>query len=197
LLAGATTACTNRKTIENHVFFQTDETASNKPFEVPYPPLDVAAESGGGLAYIGVAVLGGTVRFSRPVSWRIRRASNAKDHRFIEYASPHEYLFSLYERSDSASSDWSDVLPLYEEDAKKRVDWEGKAIPIAGYDTQGREYVLRRKVRGQRAPYINTSREFIFQGRHSFALVELVHQGRSDALVEADVMRSIQTLSVL
>jgi hypothetical protein len=197
LLAG-TSACAKKTTVENHVFFQTDAISPNKPFEVAFPPLDLA-EQPGRSAYVGVAVLGGSVRFSRPISWRIRRARNTLGFRFVEYSSPHEYLFALYERTDSTGSctSWSDVLPQYEDDAKKVVDWWGKAIPIAGYDTQGREYVLRRKVSGQRAPYINTSREFIFHGAHSWVLVELVHQGRSPALVEKDVLRTIETLSVL
>jgi hypothetical protein len=193
-----TGACAARRTEENHTFFQTDETGGGAtPFEVAVPALDLPAQPGGTI-YVGVAVLGSSVRFSRPSNWRVRRASTAPGHRFIEYVSPHEYLFAVYERSDSTTcSSWSDVLPQYEDDAKKHVEWEGKAIPIAGYDTQGREYVLRRKVRGQRAPYVNTSREFIFQGRHSYALVEFVHQGQSDASLEAELLKTVRSLSVL
>lgn len=198
VLLACTSGCAKKTAVENHVFFQPDALVPNKPFEVAFPPLDLPAQ-GGRSAYVGVAVLGGSVRFSRPIAWRIRRASNTMGFRFVEYSSPREYLFAVYERSDSTGwcSSWSDVLPQYEEDAKKLVDWEGKAIPIAGFDVQGREYVLRRKVKGQRAPYINTSREFIFHGAHSYVLVELVHEGRSPALVEEDVLRTIETLSVL
>jgi hypothetical protein len=186
----------SQKTIDNRVFFQPDEMTSHKPFEVAYPPLDLAAQPGR-TEYVGVSVLGSSVRLSRPIGWHIRRASNTPGFRFVEYVSPREYLFALYERFDSPGSAWSDVLPRYEDDAKKVVDWEGKAIPTAGYDTQGREYVVRRKVKGQRAPYVNTSREFVFRGEHSFVLVEIEHQGRSDALVEGELLRTIQTLSVL
>jgi hypothetical protein len=185
--------------VENRTFFQTDEQLTHGSVEMPYPPLDLPAQTGApGSGYMGVSILGGSVRFSRPVSWQIRRGSSAQGRRFIEYISPHEYVFAVYERDDAKGSAWSDVLHQYEADATKaNVEWVGKAVPIAGYDTQGREYILRRKVKGQRAPYVNTSREFLFRGEHGFASVELVHQGQSDAAIEGEILRTVATLSVL
>jgi len=189
--------CASRPVQENHTFFQADELLARAIVETPYPALDLPAQAGAP-AYKGVAVLGGSVRFSRPTSWQIRRTGSAAHRRFIEYVSPHEYVFAVYERDDDAGTSWSDALKLYETDTKRPdVEFLGKAIPIAGYDTQGREYVLRRKVRGQRAPYTNTSREFIFRGKHAFASVELVHQGQSDASIEGELLRTVETLSVL
>ena len=190
-------ACGVPKGAETHTFFQNDEDLAVGRVELPFPPLDRPAEATRG-AYIGVAVFGGAVRFSRPATWRIRRASTVKEHRYVEYVSPNEYLFAIYARSDDPGTSWTQVLLQYEGDAKTRaVEFVGKDIPTAGYDTQGREYVLKRKIKGQRAPYENTSREFIFRGKHAFALVELVHQGQSDASIEAEVLRVVESFSVL
>ncbi len=189
--------CAAAPPIENHTFFQSDEpVVGQSVLETPYAGLDQPAPPGG-VAYVGVSVLGGAVRFSRPASWHVRRGSSIAGRRFVEYVSPHEYLFAVYERPDSSGDSWTDVVRQYEAETPKHVEWLGKAIPFAGFDTQGREYVLRRKVRGQRAPYENTSREFLFRGRHLFATVALVHQGLSDAAVEPEVLRTLQTLSVL
>ncbi len=199
LAVGGSACASQPTTVENRTFFQTDEQLTHGSVEMPYPPLDLPAKPGApGSAYKGVSILGGSVRFSRPVSWEIRRGSSEKGRRFIEYVSPHEYVFAVYERDDDKGSSWQDVLHQYEADATKvKVEWVGKAVPIAGYDTQGREYVVRRKVKGQRAPYENTSREFIFRGEHGFASVELVHQGQSDAAIEGELLRTVETLSVL
>jgi hypothetical protein len=198
LLASAgTSACKKAPSTETHTFFQNEEDLVRNPVEIRYPPLDLAAAGDAG-AYIGVTTLGGGLRFSRPANWQVRRGSSAAEHRYVEYVSPNEYLFAIYQRSDSTCSSWGDVIALYEADAKKRgVEFQAKEIPTTGDDTQGREYIVRRKVKGQKAPYTNTSREFIFRGKHSYALVELVHQGESDAAVEGEVLRAIQTLRVL
>jgi hypothetical protein len=190
--------CASAPPVENHTFFQSDEptTAGPNAFEVPFAALDLPAAAGGS-PYVGVTILGGAVRLSRPASWHVRRASSAPGRKFVEYVSPHEYLFAVYERPDSAGASWTDIEGAYEAETAKHVEWLGKGIPIAGWDTQGREYVLRRKVKGQRAAYENTSREFLFRGRHSVATVALVHQGLSDAAIEPELLRTIQTLSVL
>jgi hypothetical protein len=198
LLNVSAAACASGKSTETHTFFQNEEDLVKNPVEFPFPELDQPAANGLG-RYLGVTVLGGALHFSRPANWQIRRGSTAPEHRYVEYVSPSEFIFGVYQRSDSTSwcTSWSDVLSQYEADAKKRgVEFEGKAIPTVGDGTQGREYILRRKVKGQRAPYENTSREFIFQGKHSWALVEVVHQGHSNALIEGEVLRALERLSV-
>jgi hypothetical protein len=196
LIVAGGSACASPTEGETHTFFQNDEDLSIGRIEVPFPPLNRPAQAGAP-AYVGVTALE-VVRFSRPETWHVRRASTLKDHRYVEYASPNEYLFAIYERPDSAGASWSDVLIQYEADAKTHgVEFVGRDIPTAGEDTQGREYVLKRKIKGQREPWESTSREFVFRGKHYFALVELVHQGQSDASIEREVLRAIQTLSVL
>jgi hypothetical protein len=186
--------------LENRTFYQYDDqpTGSGKnPFERPYPPLDQKARPGLP-EYIGVAVLGGTVRLSRPVGWKIRRASLNAEGRYIEYVSPEEFLFGVYERLDSPADPWRDVLQRYEEDAKaKGAELLGARIPVATWDTQGREYVVRRSVRGQRAPYANVSREILLRSNHRVELVELVHQGETPALITPEMLRVMETIEVL
>jgi hypothetical protein len=182
-------------------FYQFDEEPSSSsgrnPFERPYPPLDLHARPGG-TEYVGVSVLGGTVRLSRPTGWRIRRASLSPERRYIEYVSPEEFLFAIYERLDSPADPWLGVLGRYEEDAKaKGAELLGARIPVATWNTQGREYVVRRTVRGQRAPYANMSREVLLRSEHRVDLVEIVHQGETPTLITPELLRVMETIEVL
>jgi hypothetical protein len=181
-------------------FYQFDEEPSSSgrnPFERPYPPLDLHARPGG-MEYVGVSVLGGTVRLSRPTGWRIRRASLSPERRYIEYVSPEEFVFAIYERLDSPADPWLDVLGRYEEDAKaKGAELLGARIPVATWNTQGREYVVRRTVRGQRAPYASMSREILLRSDHRVDLVELVHQGETPTLITPELLRVMETIEVL
>jgi hypothetical protein len=186
-------------TLENGTFFQFDDlpgSSKNSAFERPYPPLDRKAQ-GGLPEYAGVSVLGGTVRISRPADWRIRRASLQPEKRFIEYVSPNEYLFAIYERVDSPVDPWKDVLERYENDAKaKGAELLGQRVPVATWNAQGREYIVRRTVKGQRAPYSHLSSEILVRGDHRIELVEIVHQGESIAPVGAELLRVMETLQL-
>jgi hypothetical protein len=195
-------------------FYQFDEEPSSSghnAFERPYPPLNLPPS---GAEYVGVSVLGGTVRLSRPAGWRIRRASLSPERRYIEYVSPEEFLFAIYERLDSPADPWNDVLGRYEEDAKAKgaellgLDEKEKAsvaagetiragVPVATWNTQGREYVVRRTVRGQRAPYTSTSREVLLRSDHRVDLVEIVHQGDTPTLITPELLRVMETIEVL
>jgi hypothetical protein len=203
VLASAVAGCASGPppiALENRTFYQYDDqpTGSGRnAFERPYPPLDQKA-AGASPEYVGVAVLGGSVRISRPANWRIRRASLTAERRYIEYVSPNEYLFAIYERTDSPVDTWIDVLGRYEEDAQaKGVELLGKRVPLATWHTQGREYVVRRSVKGQRAPYANVSREVLLRSDHRVDLVEIVHQGESIGPVGGELLRVMETLEVL
>jgi hypothetical protein len=159
-------------------------------FEVPHPSLDQPAH-GDRPAYMGVDVLGQTVRFARPKGWTIRRASLTPERRYIEYVSPSQYVFAIYERTDSPSESWGTVLGRYEADAKEvGAELVTKRVPVAAAYASGREYVVHRKVRGAKGPYLSTSREMIFRNEHRIVLVSLVHQGDTPALV-ADELRPV------
>jgi hypothetical protein len=202
LLALAAAGCASgppRTALENKTFYQYDDdrpTASARAlFETPYPALN---RGEGSSAYVGVAVLGGTVRLSRPIGWTIRRASLAPERRFIEYVSPHGYLVAFYERNDGAGDAWRDVVGRYEEDAKaKGVEFSGRSIPVATQGAQGREYVARRIVKGQAAPYANTSREILLRGKGRIDLLEIVQEGAFLPETVSELLPVIDTLEVL
>jgi hypothetical protein len=187
-------------TLETGTFYQFDDapgSSSKGAFERPYPPLDQKA--GGALPeYVGVSILGGTVRLSRPADWKIRRASLSPERRYIEYVSPNEYLFAIYERLDSPADPWRDVLGRYEEAAKaKGVEILGQRIPIATFNAQGREYIVKRTIKGQRAPYAQLSSEALVRAEHRVELVEIVHQGQSIAPVGGELLRVMDTMQLL
>jgi hypothetical protein len=181
------------------VFFQSEEQPANAGlalFEQAYPPLDYAPP--GGQKYKGVFVLGGTARFSRPAEWKIRRASLAPDRRYIEYLSPKGYLFAIYERLDDSGSPWREVQARYEEDVKaKGGEVTGGAVPTASQSTQGRKYVIRRTVKGQRAPYVNWSDEVLLRGKSRLDLMEIVHEGESIRPIGEELLRVMDTMEVL
>jgi hypothetical protein len=184
---------------ENRTFYQYDDLVATggNASERPYPPLDQKARPGLP-EYIGVSVLGGTVHLSRPSNWKIRRLSMTPERRFIEYVSPNEYIFAIYERTDSAIDPWRDVLQRYEEDAKTSgAEVVGARVPVATWNAQGREYVMRRKVKGQKAPYTNLSREVLLRSDHRVDLVEIVHQGDTLAGVSDEMLRVMETLELL
>ncbi len=134
---------------------------------------------------------------TKVADWRIRRASLQPEKRFIEYVSPNEYLFAIYERVDSPVDPWKDVLERYENDAKaKGAELLGQRVPVATWNAQGREYIVRRTVKGQRAPYSHLSSEILVRGDHRIELVEIVHQGESIAPVGAELLRVMETLQL-
>jgi hypothetical protein len=186
--------------LENRVFYQYDDMPSSgggsSTFERPYPPLNRAAQ-GGLPEYVGVSVLGGTVHLSRPASWKIRRASLSAEKRFIEYVSPSQYLFAIYERTDAPSDPWREVEDRYVSDAKaKGAEVLGERVPVATWNAQAREFVVRRTVKGQRAPYVHLSRELLVRSDRRVDLVQIVHQGESIAPVGGELLRVMETLDL-
>ncbi|WP_394842727.1 hypothetical protein LZC95_37355 [Pendulispora brunnea] len=178
---------------DNHTFYQYDDLPGGpkNTFETAYPSLDYRDATG---EYIGVAILGGTVRFSRPRNWIIRRASLTPQKRFIEYVSPNQYVFAVYERLDPAGDSWGDVLARYEEDAKTAgAEVVAGRVPVASLTSQGREYVVKRNVKASKAPYTNFSREILMRGANRYSLVEIVHQGESVAPVVRELLRVVDT----
>ncbi|MDF2698432.1 MAG: hypothetical protein K0S65_6816 [Labilithrix sp.] len=170
---------------------------------VAIPVLLLAAGCGGGPPpglpeYIGVSVLGGSVHLSRPANWKIRRISTTPERRFIEYVSPNQYLFAIYERVDSPQDPWGGVLERYETDTKASgAELVGGRVPIATWNTQGREFVVRRSVKGQKGPYTNMSREVLVRSDHRIDLVSIVHQGETLVGVGQELLRVMETLEVL
>lgn len=185
--------------LENRTFYQYDDLVATggNSIERPYPPLDQKARPGLP-EYTGVSILGGTVHLSRPAGWKVRRASMKAENRFIEYVSPTAYIFAIYERNDSTIDPWHDVLDRYEEDVKAQgAELVGARVPVAVWNAQGREYVVRRTVKGQKGPYSNLSREILLRSDHRIDLVEIVHQGETLAGVSDELLRVMETLEIL
>jgi hypothetical protein len=203
LLLGAAanvTACSQGPetlAFKNHVFYQYDNAAAKaRPFEEPYPPLDLAVQAPNP-EYIGVSVLGADIHLSRPRNWVIRGASNQAEQRYIQYVSPNEYVFSIYERVDSPEDPWRDVMARYEDSVKADgAELLGSRIPVSTWNAQGRAYVVRRSVRAARAPFVSVSREFLARSSHRIVLVQIVHQTGTLEPVSDELLRVIETLEI-
>lgn len=185
--------------LENRTFYQYDDlvaTGGGGGVERPYPPLDQKGRPGLP-EYVGVSVLGGSVRISRPSDWKIRRISATPERRFIEYLSPKQYIFAIYERLDSPADPWREVLERYEEDAKGAgAELIGARVPVATWNAQGRAYVIRRTIKGQKGPYTNLSREIVLRSDHRVDLVTIVHQGETLEAVGSELSRVMETLEL-
>jgi hypothetical protein len=185
--------------LENRVFYQYDDLVapgSRGKFERPYPPLDLAARPGSP-EYIGVAVIDSKVRISRPTDWILRRASLTTEQRFVEYVSPKGYAFTVYERTDSPEELWPEVLGRYEEDVKASgIEVLGARIPVASRDVQGRQYTLRKTIKGQRAPYRNIVREVLYRGDRRIVLVQVVLAGEVPVPLPDELLRTMDTIEV-
>jgi hypothetical protein len=178
-------------------------------FEKPYPPLDIQDKS-----YMGVQVLEGMVRLSRPTNWVMRNASLEPEKRYIEYVSPHEILFTIFERLESPLDPWSTLQGRYEADLKAEggrilvsevpsatgngiLSATGNAVPVATWNAQGREYVVERGVPAPKAPFINLTREIVLRGEHRVLLVQIVHQGKGPGHITDEVLPVLKSLQVL
>jgi hypothetical protein len=183
---------------QNRVFYHYDDPLSSdtSAFEQRYPPLDLAEQTPNP-EYIGVTLIGGSIHLSRPKNWVIRTASNKPEERYIEYVSPNEYIFSIYERVDSPEDVWREVMSRYEEAVKAEgAELLGARVPVATWNAQGRAYVVRRQVKAAKAPYISVSREFLARSDHRVVLVQIVHQTSTLQPVSDELLRVVATLEV-
>ena len=171
-------------------------TASSE-IEKRYPPLDQAGTDP--LPdYLGVTVLRNGVHLSRPKNWMIREASVDPGHAYIQYISPKAYSFAIYERPDSPTDLWRDVLSRYEDDLQAvGAKAEGKRVPFATFNGQGRAFSVERKVDAAKKPLVSRSREVLVRGEHRIVLVQVVHEGPDLSSLDQELMRVLTTLEVL
>jgi hypothetical protein len=166
-------------------------------FEQRYRPLDLA-EASPNPEYIGVTVVRGGVHLSRPKNWTIREASNEPGHAFIQYISPNAYSFSIYERPDSTSDLWRDILQRYEDDVNAaEAKIIGGRVPFATAQGQGRAFTIERKVAAAKRPFMSRSREILLRGDHRIVLIQLVHQDEDMSAIDRELMRAVTSLEVL
>jgi len=184
--------------LKNAVFYDytTIGTDLRSQFETPYPPLDLAKKDPNP-EYTGVEVLHGKVRLSRPSNWIVRAASDRPGERYIQYLSPREYVFSVYERRELPNALWADVVARYEESLKKNnAEILHKGVPIATWNGQGRAYLVRRRVPAAKTRFINVSREFLIRGEDRLVLVQIIHPTSGVEPISVELKRVIDTLEL-
>jgi hypothetical protein len=165
---------------------------STAQLETPYPPLD-RPEGPASASWVGVSVLHGGVRLSRPSHWMIRDASVDPGHAYIEYVSPNAYSFAVYERSDAPTDLWRDVQQRYENDvATAGAKVVGRRIPIATGANQGRAYTIERKT-----PLPSRSREWLLRSDHRIVLVQVVTQDQDLSRIGTELLEVLSHLEVL
>jgi hypothetical protein len=177
--------------------------------ERPYPALDLG-QTPGGPRWVGVSILRGGVRFSRPSRWAIRDASNDPGHAYVEYVSPRAYSFAIYERSDAPTDRWGDVQARYEADvASVGGRLLGQRIPVATSTNQGRAYTIEREPDGApeadaappndaaAPPFLSRSREILLRGDHRIVLVQIVSQDDGLARISEEISGVLRYLEVL
>lgn len=184
---------------QNHTFYayMFNGNLDVSTFEKPWKPWDLA-EQKPNPEYIGVSLLNEKVHVSRPKNWVIRDASNAPGQRYIEYASPNGYLFAVYERPDRPDDLWRDIMARYEGDVKDSgANLVGQRIPMATWNTQGREYVIKRGVAAAKSPFVSVSREYLLRSENRVILVQVVHQGETLKPITDELYRVIASIEVL
>jgi hypothetical protein len=167
----------------------------NYSWETYFKPLDQPATERTP-RIVGVGVLLGDVRLGRPIDWYVAKADYTPHHRFIQYQSPRQFLFSIYERIDSPQETWTDVERRYEADvAAQGSQILAGRMPVATANTQGREYLLRTKVPAK-PEYLNNAREVLIRGEHRLMLVQVVHTGESVEPIEDEVAAVLKSITV-
>ena len=166
-------------------------------FEKRFPKLDLE-ERDPNPAYLGVEVLDGKVRVSRPSNWKVRAASDRPGVRHIQYLSPRGYIFGVYERQELPDALWSDVIARYEESLKaNRAEVLQAAVPMATANAQGRAFLVRRRVPAAKTPFVNESREYLIRGERGIMHVQIVLPPDGPAGISMEMRRVIDTFTLL
>ncbi len=168
-----------------------------KNFEQAYPPLDLAAAPPRP-DYLGVTVLFGGVHLSKPKNWILRDAGSEPGQAHVGYISPNAYSFAVYQRLDSPSDDWEEILKRFEADTESvGAKMVGKRVPVGVGIGQGRAYSIERNVEAAKSPLVSHSREYVVRGDNRVVLVQIVYEGDDLTLVNPELLRVIDTLEVL
>jgi hypothetical protein len=184
---------------QNRVFYEGEAGAdvNLKEFlEKPYAPLD--GTSPPELEHEGVEILDGVARLSRPKDWIIRQGSNRPEGRFIEYVSPRQVVFGVYERLESPKDTWSLLIERYKADTEKQGGvFLGEGVPFSSWDTQARAFDVKRGVPAGPEPLVSYSREYLARSPHRVVLIQIVRPREEYGAAEAEFLRVMTTLSVL
>ncbi len=138
---------------------------------------------------VGVAVLDGDVRLSRPVDWYLRTADYTPERRMISWQSPRSFVFTIYEKVDPVRVTWDALLERYEADALKNGSTilAGR-IPFSTANSQGREYILKTAI-AARPDLESFAHEIVVRSPNRVLLVQVVHgehiEDSMDEIVDA------------
>ena len=128
----------------------------------------------------------------------IRSASNAAGRRYVQYLSPNEYVFSIYERQELPEALWGDVVARYEQDVVETgAKIEGAGVPMATWTGQGRAFVVHRKIAAAKGPYESVSREYLIRNEHQVVLVQIVRSSSGVESIAPELMRVLDTMELL
>ena len=193
--AGSPAAAKNRTFYDWAVATSGGEGA--QAFEQRYPRLDLSG-SERIPEYLGYTVLLGGVHLSRPKTWMLRDGNNSPGQAFVRYVSPSAYSFALYERPESPSELWRDVMKRFEDDTRAAgAKILGKRIPTSSALGQGRAYTIERSVQAPKRPLMSRSREVLLRGEHRIILAQIVYEGDDLDSVDAELLRVMATLEIL
>ena len=179
---------------EDEVFYLHQRGVIDKRFswERYFPPLD-REQTNRLPRRVGVSVLEGDVRLSRPLDWYLRTADYTAGKRQISYQSPRQFVFNIYERTDSTRASWNEVLTRYEEDVEKSGSqiMAGR-IPVATSNAQGRSYLIKTGIEAKPA-YSTFAHEIIVRSSGRILLVQIVHGENVEASMDemTDALRSM------
>jgi hypothetical protein len=166
-------------------------------FEELYPPLDLAAQPPNP-QYIGVTVLRRGIHLSKPKNWLLRDADSMPGQAYVGYVSPNAYSFAIYERPESVSEPWHELLKRFEKDVTDSgAKISGKRVPVALGIGHGRGYSIERSVEAAKKPFVSRSREYLVRGSSRVVVVQIVHEGDSPAELSQELLRVVDTLEVL
>ncbi len=179
---------------EDEVFYLHQRGVIDKRFswERYFPPLD-REQSTRLPRRVGVSILEGDVRLSRPLDWYLRTADYTAEKRQISYQSPRQFVFNIYERTDSTRAPWVEVLSRYEEDvAKAGGTIMAGRIPVATSNAQGRSYLIKTTIESS-PPYDSYAHEVIVRSSNRILLVQIVHGEDIEASIDemTDALRSM------
>jgi hypothetical protein len=156
----------------------------NKSWEVYFPTLD-RDKTAQLPRYVGVGVLDGDVRLSRPIDWTIRDADYSPEQRFIAYQSPRQFTFSILERVDPQQDTWAEVLRRYETETREQgTRVLASRLPTATANSQGRAYLLKSSVKGKPTNFDAFATEILVRNGTRVLLVQVVHRESIETIAD-------------
>ena len=197
---GCASSTPDPRAFDDRAFYEFNDgtpsgTADVSAFEEDYPPLNLKNKPP--VEYHGVTVLK-HLHLSRPTNWVLLAANNRPERRFVKYVSPNAYVFAIYELVDSPDDPWRDIMKRYEDQAKADgAEILGSRVPMSTWNAQGRAYVVKRRVKAAKGPFVSISREFLARSENRVVLVQIVHEGDNLGPLADELLRVVQTLEVL